>query len=177
MKKIVILFLLITSISFSQDLDFLDYNNGYKQFKFGLNPEQIANIEKYPNWDDDYYKSNNIIPYSYNGSNSYKIFNSDIDYIQLNFHKNKLYYITIKVLIKLDDNFEEYNYLKKELYILFGKITKTHAEVSKNFITGEIWDGKKVTLELGVYKSENADECYINIYSNVLLLDQRKGQF
>jgi hypothetical protein len=185
MKKITVLFLLLSFSTFAQDLNFLDSNNGYKKFKFGKSPEEISEIKKVTNWDEKYYKSHNILPYEYVGNEITSFFNSDIIQLDLDFYNKKLFRIGVLLgEITEDFSLEDFEELKNQLSTIFGS-KYYNIQKEKSVVKGYIWTGEKVRLELTLFnfdydlpKSERRRiSCSVYIYHNGLNLEMKKNQF
>ncbi|WP_452218915.1 hypothetical protein [Lacinutrix undariae] len=182
MKKITVLFLLISFSSFGQDLNFLDSNNGYKEFKFGKSPEEISEIKKV-NWNEKDNKQSNSLWYEYVGNDITTFFNSDIRGLNLHFFKKKLFLINIS-LGELTEDFslKEFEELKNQLSAIFGN-DFYNMKKEQDIVDGYIWLGEKVKLQLSLYyytipnSEKKLRYCDVMIFHNSLNLEEKKSQF
>jgi hypothetical protein len=137
-----LIFILITSVVFSQNTNELDKKHGFKTFKFGQNKSEFKSItkEKYPNL------------LEYTATKYEELF--DIYWNNLNFAfcDEKLYAITIDF-----DNSSEFKYdtLLENLEKIFGK------SYSANF----------TQLKNGKWKRYNSWEDGKNVYMYIRFLD------
>lgn len=146
MKKLFIIALLFNSLSsFCQFSEKLDVLYGFKKFKFRQSPTQIANIQKLSS---DYMPQKNVTRYKYTGTDIQNFNGVQIDEIQLEFYKNKLY--QVKVVfgnIKKEYTSEEYTVVQNALINNFGSpyISNEPNSVVK-ILNSSFWTGKKVLL-------------------------------
>lgn len=184
-RYIIILLLFSSAYCVAQDLSFLDENNGYKEYKFGKSPNELINIEKPDDWNDEFYTSQNIVPYNYNGSNINTFLNSPVYNVDFWFFKDKLFGIGFTLgVLREDFSLREFGELKNYLTEIFG--TEYHLGKSKpGIVKCYIWKGKKVTLEITLSdfdydlpeEERRPTVCYMYMYENELNTEMKKSQF
>lgn len=135
-----IILLLFFSNLFSQSINRLDLNYGFKTFKFGTDISKLTNIEDANNI------VNNMNEYIYVGDDINKIQEVDISRISLYFYKNKLSAIGISFGWNENYTLDEYNRVNYGLNNSFGKPT-TNCIGQSNTLNCDIWVGNKVKLE------------------------------
>jgi hypothetical protein len=180
MKRVFYFFLLISSISFSQNLNNLDLKNGFKHFKLGSSPSMNKNIERNQGKEDRMYKNNpNIKCYDYIGTDTQSIFNVEIESIFLTFYKNKLMGIFVS-FGRPGNDFEkkDYDYVFYSLENAYGKNWEKGESNSSDFLNGVIWSGNKVTLELSRndHSIKNYISGYIYVFDNKLSQEMAIGE-
>lgn len=171
-----------------QSVQNLDIKYGFRQFKFGMYPSQIRNIVKNEKGID---KNPNVSEYIYKGDGINYLYNVKVNQISLTFYRKKLYMISIG----FGSNGHEYsdsdfNLVQYSLEKAFGEKTSNPTNESGYIVGGEIWKGKKVTLEhfkLDYSKDYSRDTIakyhflvlvgYINIYDNDLQSQRLKDEF
>lgn len=140
----VLIFLAIPYFVFGQNLDKLDSNNGFRQFKFSSSPSQIKNIERTA----DIIKLKDVVSYEYIGSDIKTIYGVKVSKISFQFFKNKLYSISVKFGSLTDEYDEqEYRLMHYALQGSFGSKYHKPSDYDKDIISYEIWDGDKVRCD------------------------------
>jgi len=181
MKPTFFFFLLISSISFSQNLNNLDLKNGFKQFKLGSSPDQIKNTVRNESKENRLFNNNpNIKCYDYNGNYNETIFNVEIESISLIFFKNKLVSISVSFgRVGNDFDKEKYDFVLYSLEVAYGKKWEFGKSNAKDFVEGAVWAGKNVTLELSRNNYSNKYDFtggYIYVFDNKLNQEIAKSQ-
>lgn len=155
MKKIIVVItFVLSSITFGQTLDKLDVKNGFKTIKLD-DPISIytSNLKLFKNISED-----NVSGYTYTPANSdmYKVFDTEMDEINLYFKNDtkKLVGITLLKRYKASNGNHFQNSLDDNMAILesfmyiFGKFTgKIQEDNSTSSEIGVYWDGQKVRLQ------------------------------
>ena len=186
MKKIVILFILISNLLSAQSTVNLDLKNGFRHFKFGSNPSQIKNIVIQ---NDQYSKNPNVKTYDYVGDGITNVSNVKVETVKLNFFKNKLYSIGVQ-FVDADNpkDFELYDYNKilSALEQTYGKEWIVPSNPDGVITNGAIWDGKKVRLELLMIdfsksksnpKNYGSNDGYIHVFDKKLNDEMYSSEF
>jgi len=185
MKATITTFFLVlfSTLSFSQSVNDLDLKNGFRHFKLGSSSSQIQNIVKRESKVDN---SLNVVSYDYVGNDIKTIFGVNVYGLSLSFFNNKLFSIRVSFGDFDGNDFtsEEYERIKNTLQELYGSdwITPTK---NKNVISGAIWDGKKVCLELlrtnfNTNKTDPKDffiSGYMNVFDKKIMNEVYKNQF
>jgi hypothetical protein len=181
MKQTFFYFLLISSISFSQNLNNLDLKNGFKQFKLGSSPGLIKDIVRNEGKENRLYNNNpNIKCYDYLGNGNEYIFNVEIESISLKFFKDKLVSILVSFgRIGNDFDKEKYDFVLYSLELAYGKKWQLGKSNDEDFIEGASWTGKNVTLELSRNDFSNKYDFvggYIYVFDEKLNQEIAKSQ-
>ena len=141
MKILKLISLLIPLTVFSQNITKLDFNNGFRKFKFGTSASQIANIEPTGK------KYNNMDEYSYVGNDINTIQEVKTSAVNLYFLEGKLATVIIAFGYTEDYTQEEYNQVNYGLTNSFGKPNVNCTPSQAKVIDCKIWIGSKVRLE------------------------------
>ncbi|MCB6002947.1 hypothetical protein [Flavobacterium psychrophilum] len=172
MKKILLLFILISNLLSAQSTANLDLKNGFRNFKLGSSPSQIKNIVKKQSQAS---KNPYVKVYDYFGDDITNIFNVKVESVELSFFKNKLFNISVNFgNIEDSRNFEiyEFNNILSALEQTYGKNWVEPTNKDGVISNGAIWDGKKIRLELmridfSKSKTNPKDYGYVQGYINV----------
>lgn len=169
-RKIILVIFLINCCIFNllgQNLSKLDINNGFRKYKFGMSPKQMANIKK-----EDYSpKRQNVDVYSYTRNDIDMVYGVKIDRISLSFFKNKLFSIQVvlgSIYVKYED--QEYAMIQDALESNFGTRKYICGSNDPNILNCHIWDAKIIRCEhVRLHQSEkdgsrNPDFNYIAGY-------------
>jgi hypothetical protein len=159
MKKIIFILLILTSLTniYSQKNQALDTKNGFRQFRLGSAPSQIANIQQK---ESIYSKNPNVKEYNYIGKDIEYVANVKVYSITLEFYKNKLSNISIqfggrRTGHSLSD--EEYIKIKDYLQVAYGPGEQKYYK-EDTYIIGFSWSGTKVALDFNLISLPNTAE-------------------
>jgi hypothetical protein len=158
MKKSLLIFVIgIFSISaISQNLQNLDKKYGINIFKLGSPYTQYASNCNY-----EFTSKDGVKYYFYKKPLNVKIFNFFADSVLLGFYKDKLYTISIDLMLLISD--DDVKSLLKNLEGLFGK--GTMAPYDEMFDIGYFWKTSKTYLGFQkVSCSASFKPCSTNIY-------------
>tara|TARA_B110000908_G_C10209557_1_gene429478 strand:- start:903 stop:1490 length:588 start_codon:yes stop_codon:yes gene_type:complete len=176
-KNRVLLFtaILLSSFMNAQSISELDKRNGFKDFKIGDSLDKWSSSAKFLG------NNNGISSYLYTGYCCNKVFDQEVESIELIFNNaKKLVAIGIrlksfrksngKTYVYFDPDLEDYKNLRNKFSALFGREKENLSQKpsSKSPIATSLWNGNSISLELNYWYTgiTGEDWCVIFVSDN-----------